>query len=158
MPKFEHLGSKYLKTNFRFEISTFEIVNRQIIVKIRNLILFDRKCPNSGIWAQNFQKTILNFKAGLSKQGADKITFTDQKVDTSLPKNPHLSIWGRILKNKSWQKIPDFLNFEIGSFWVISLFFGGFQLVLARFSLFLILVSTLNVPSTQFSTRHCSCQ
>ena len=45
---------KFSKTNIRFKISTFEIGYMRNFVKIRMLILFDPKCPNFGIWAQNF--------------------------------------------------------------------------------------------------------
>ena len=66
-----------------------------------------------------------NLKSGPSKQGAGKTSFTDQKVDTSLPKNPHLGIWARSLITKSSQKIPDFPNFEIlARFGPFPCFFG----------------------------------
>ena len=51
MLKFGDLGSKFLKTNVRYEISTLEIGYRPIFVKISKLILFDLKCPYLGIWA-----------------------------------------------------------------------------------------------------------
>ena len=43
--------SKFLKTNVRFEVSTFEVVYLRNFIKIRKLILFDSKYPNLGIWA-----------------------------------------------------------------------------------------------------------
>ena len=43
MPKIGHLGSKFWKTNVRFEISTFEIRCKGNFVKIRKLIFFDPK-------------------------------------------------------------------------------------------------------------------
>ena len=52
MPKFGHLGSKFLKTNIGFEISTMNIWYQQNFVKIRKLIRFSPKCLNLGIWAQ----------------------------------------------------------------------------------------------------------
>ena len=55
MPKFRDLGSTFLKTNNKFEISTSEIGYMGNFVKIRSLILFGQKCPNLGIWAQNLK-------------------------------------------------------------------------------------------------------
>ena len=52
MPTFSDLGPMFLKTNDKFEISTFKIGN---FVKIRMLILFGPKCPNLSIWAQNLK-------------------------------------------------------------------------------------------------------
>ena len=53
MPKFEHLGSKFSKTNVRLEISIFEIEYIQNFVKIRKLILLGAKYQKLGIWAQH---------------------------------------------------------------------------------------------------------
>ena len=45
---------KILKTNVRFEISTFEMGFIQSLTnKIKEVIFFDPKCPNMGIWARN---------------------------------------------------------------------------------------------------------
>ena len=55
MPKFWPFGSKFSKTNDKFEISTFKISYMQSFVKIRKLILFGQKCQNLGIWAQNLK-------------------------------------------------------------------------------------------------------
>ena len=95
MPIFRHLGFKFLKTNVRFEISTFETVHMrnlksahskqgtsqillrlestfetvrmQNFIKIGKLILFGPKCPNLGIWARNFQKPMTDLKLAPSK-------------------------------------------------------------------------------------------
>ena len=68
MPIFGELGTTFLETNVRFEISNFEIGYMQNFAdKIRKLILFDLKCLNFGIWAQNFQKTMSDLKSGPSK-------------------------------------------------------------------------------------------
>ena len=67
MPKFGDLGSKFLETNVKFEISNFEIGYVRNFVKIRNLTLFGPKCPNLGIWARNFQKQMTNLKSVHSK-------------------------------------------------------------------------------------------
>ena len=45
-----------VKTNIRFEISTFKIECRQNFVKMGKLILFHPKCLNLGIWPPNFRK------------------------------------------------------------------------------------------------------
>ena len=47
--------SKFLKTNVRFEVSTFEAVYIRNFVKIRKLIFFGPKYPNFGIWGRKFQ-------------------------------------------------------------------------------------------------------
>ena len=39
----------------KFEISAFEIGYRQNFVKIKKLILFDKKCSYPGICSKNFQ-------------------------------------------------------------------------------------------------------
>ena len=65
MPIFGELGSTFLETNVRFEISKFEIGYMQNFAdKIRKWILFDLKCLNFGIWARNFQKTMSDLKSG----------------------------------------------------------------------------------------------
>ena len=51
MLKFGDLGSKFLKTNVRYEISTLEIGHMPNSGKKSKLILFDPKCPYLGIWA-----------------------------------------------------------------------------------------------------------
>ena len=49
MPIFGDLGSKFSKTNVRFEIGTIEIAFiRNFANKIRKVIPFDPKCPNLG--------------------------------------------------------------------------------------------------------------
>ena len=58
---------KFSKTSIRLKISTFEIGYMRNFVKIRMLILFDPKCPNFGIWAQNFRKTMSDLKLTSSK-------------------------------------------------------------------------------------------
>ena len=55
MPKLGLLGSKFLKTNEKFEISTLEKGYMRNFVKIRKLILFVSKCRNLGIWARNLK-------------------------------------------------------------------------------------------------------
>ena len=67
MPKIGHLGSKFWKTNVRFEINTFEIRYKVNFVKIRKLMFLDPKCPNLGIWAQNFGKQVPDLKSAASK-------------------------------------------------------------------------------------------
>ena len=69
MSKFVDLGSKFSKTNVRFSISTFEIRYKRNFVKIRNLILFDTKCPILGIWARNFREKMSDLKIAPFKIG-----------------------------------------------------------------------------------------
>ena len=63
MSKFGYLASKFLKTNDKFEISTFEIGYMKNFVKIRTLVLFGPKCPCLEIWARNFQKQMTDSKS-----------------------------------------------------------------------------------------------
>ena len=63
MLQFGNLCSKFLKTNVRFEISTFKVVHMRNFVKIRTLILFGPKYPDLAIWLQNFWKPMSNLKA-----------------------------------------------------------------------------------------------
>ena len=42
--------------------------------KIRKFILFGTKCQNLGIWAQNFQKPMLDLKLAPSEYGTGKIS------------------------------------------------------------------------------------
>ena len=68
MLKIGHLGSKFWKTNVRFEISTFKIECKGNFVKIRKLIFFlTQKCPNLGFWAHNFGKQMADLKSAPSK-------------------------------------------------------------------------------------------
>ena len=53
MTKFGDMSSKFPTTNIEFQISTSGIGHLQNLVKIRTLLLFDPKCPNVEIWAQN---------------------------------------------------------------------------------------------------------
>ena len=62
MSKFGDLGSKFLKTNVRFEISTIKIEHRRNFVKIRKLILFGSKCPNLSICTQTLKIESRKFK------------------------------------------------------------------------------------------------
>ena len=48
MPKYGHLGSKFSKTNGKFEISTFKKGYIRNFVKNRKFILFSSKRPNLG--------------------------------------------------------------------------------------------------------------
>ena len=66
MPKIGLLGSKVWKKNVRFEISTFEIGYKGNFFKIGKLIFFDPKCPNLGIWVQNFGKQMTDLKSAPS--------------------------------------------------------------------------------------------
>ena len=63
MSKFGYLGSKFLKTNDKFEISTFEIGYMKNFVKIRTLVHFGPKCQCLEIWARNFQKQMTDSKS-----------------------------------------------------------------------------------------------
>ena len=47
----------------RFEIRIFEIVYGQNFVIIGKLIVFGPKCPNLGIYGQNFRKPVSNLKS-----------------------------------------------------------------------------------------------
>ena len=67
MPKSGDLGSKFSKINVKFKISTFEIEYMRNFVKIRKLIFFGLKCPNLGIWAENFQRQMTNLISTHSK-------------------------------------------------------------------------------------------
>ena len=62
-------GSKYSKTNVRFEIRTFQIGYRKNFVKIKKIILFDPNSLNFEMWTQNFRKPVSDLKASLSNQG-----------------------------------------------------------------------------------------
>ena len=55
MLKFGDFVLKLLKTNVRFEISTFEIVYKQNLAKLTKLKLFGPKCTNLGIWFKVFE-------------------------------------------------------------------------------------------------------
>ena len=55
MPKFGPLGSKFPKTNDKFESSIFRIGYMRNFMKSRKLILFGPKRPNLGIWARNLK-------------------------------------------------------------------------------------------------------
>ena len=67
MPKFGDLGSKFSKTNNRFEICTFEIRHMCNFVKIRELILLGPKYTYSGVWARNFPTQMPELKSAPSK-------------------------------------------------------------------------------------------
>ena len=67
MPNFGDFSSKCLKTNVRFEISTFKIGYMRNFVKIRKLILFGPKGLSFGIWAQNVGKQMPDLKSAPSK-------------------------------------------------------------------------------------------
>ena len=67
MLKFVNLGSKFSKASVKFKTSTSRIGYLQNFVKIRKLILFGLKCPNFGIWDQNFRKQMTNLKSIHSK-------------------------------------------------------------------------------------------
>ena len=67
MSIFRDLSSQFSKTNVRFDISSFEIGYMRNFAKDRNLILFGPKCPNLGIWAQNFQKPMSDKKSASLK-------------------------------------------------------------------------------------------
>ena len=54
MPKFGDLSLKVLKTNARFETSTFKNRIQASFIRITKIILFGPKCSNMGIWPQNF--------------------------------------------------------------------------------------------------------
>ena len=57
MSIFGDLGSKFSKTNVRSDISTFEMgYIRNFANKIRELILFDLKCPNWAFGLEIFEK------------------------------------------------------------------------------------------------------
>ena len=109
MPKFGHLGSKYLKTNVKFEISSFEIGYLRNFVKIRRSIHVSPKCPNLGILAQNFQKQMANLKSAYLKKVHAKFRFKSILFGR---KSPIVGIWAQNLK-----------------IWVVSDGFGSFWLV-----------------------------
>ena len=67
MLKFGTLGSTFVKTNVRTEVSTFKIGFIKSFAKIRKLTIFDPKSPKMGIWAQNFTKPMSDFKSAPSK-------------------------------------------------------------------------------------------
>ena len=60
---------KFLKTNVRLEISSFQIGCRPNFIKIKKLIPFGPKYPNLSIWAQKFGKPMSNLKSSPLKQG-----------------------------------------------------------------------------------------
>ena len=123
-----------MKFQNSFEDSTFKTGYWQNLINISNFIRFDPKCPNLGIWIQNFQKSMPRLKS------APKFS-KNQRVKNA--KN------AQILQ----QKARKFQISSIQKFWVVSGrfgsfcnfwgCFGSFPLVLARFGLLGVLVSTL---------------
>ena len=85
-PKFGDLGSKFLKTNVRFEITTFEIKFIPNFVKIRKLILFGPKYSNL--------KTNVRFEISTFEIGYSQNSLKDQKVDNFWPKIPKFRHFG----------------------------------------------------------------
>ena len=67
MPNIGDFSSKPLKTNVRFEISTFEIGYMQNLLQIKKLILFGPKGLSLGIWTQNLGKRMSNLNTAPSK-------------------------------------------------------------------------------------------
>ena len=74
MPKFWDLGSKFSKTNARCESTTLQIRYMRNFVKIRELILFDLKCPSLWVRAQNFGKLMSDQKTASSSYDTKKIS------------------------------------------------------------------------------------
>ena len=72
MSKFGHLGSKSLKTNVKFKISTFKIGYVKNFVKIRKFILFGPKYLNLGNWLEIKKKN--KFEISTFKTGACEIS------------------------------------------------------------------------------------
>ena len=143
MPKFRNLGSKFLKTNVRFQITTFDIENMRSFIKIRKLILFGLKCPNLEIFARHLREKNDRSEISTLKIWCRLILFG--------PKCLNLRIWLKIWKTKAGKKNSRFTQFwNFGSIRVVSQFFkgcsggfGSFRLVSGRFGSFRILVSTL---------------
>ena len=90
--------------------------------------------------AQNFPKPMSDLKSTSSKQGTGKISWKDQKVDTSWPKLTKFAHLGLKFEEQNLQKIPHFPNLKIldrsgsfcnlfGSFWLVLAGFGSFWLV-----------------------------
>ena len=69
MPKFGDLSLKVLKTNARFETSTFKNRIQASFIRITKIILFGPKCSNMGIWPQNFWKQMSDSKSVPWKYG-----------------------------------------------------------------------------------------
>ena len=100
MSKFGHLGSKSLKTNVKFKISTFKIGYVKNFVKIRNFILFGPKYLNLGNWLEIKKKN--KFEISTFKTGACEISLRlERKSILFAPICPNLDIWARNLKNEN---------------------------------------------------------
>ena len=135
MPKFEHLGSKFSKTNVRLEISIFEIEYIQNFVKIRKLILLGAKYQKLGIWAQHIWKQLSDLKSAPSKS-----------------RFPQFWNFGSL-----WVVLGLSAIF-FGSLQVVSGCFSSFRLVLGCLGSFCVLVSTLFwCDENQVSSIFCPC-
>ena len=116
------MGSKFYKTNVRFQISTFEIACMQNFVKIKKLIHFGPKWPNSDL------------KSAPLKLGTEKILLKSLKT-----KFGHLGSnfeKQKLVENSRFLQFCNFLLFQV----VSQFFWGGrfswFQVVLAVFGSF----------------------
>ena len=145
--KFQHLGSKFSKTNVRSKpkINTFVIGYRQNFVKFRKLIHFDPKCQYLEIWARNFKKQCQIWNGNLRNRV--QATWNIEKLILLGPKT---QIWGfglEVLKTKAKRKFRIFPILKIwlvlgcftifwGSLWLVSGCFGWFWLVSGCFGSF----------------------
>ena len=130
MLKFEHLGSKYLKTNFRFEISTFEIIYQQIIVKIKTWYFLRQNGVIRAFGLKIFKKQCQIWNQDLQNRVRTKFHLQIRKLILLCPKT-HFGHLGLKFQNQKLVENSRFCQFwNFFSFRTISLFFGG------RFSCF----------------------
>ena len=140
MPKFGHLGSKYLKTNVKFEISSFEIGYLRNFVKIRRSILVSPKCPNLGILARNFRKQMANLKSAYLKKVHAKFRLSQY----FLAEKAQLWVFGL----KIW---------KFGSFRMVSARFGSFRVLVSTFSRLVFHNFRMKVFHYQKTLYNCFC-
>ena len=64
--------------NIRFERTTFKTGYRENVLKIRKLIIFDKKYLKSRIWTPIFQKPMSDFKQAPSNWGTCEISLRQE--------------------------------------------------------------------------------
>ena len=92
MPKSGNLGSKCLKTNARFEISTFK--HRQNIIKISKNT-FWLKMPKFGGFSSKFSKSNVRFEISIFEIGYVQNLVKIRKLILFVPKCPSLGVWAQ---------------------------------------------------------------
>ena len=148
MFKSEHLVLNFLKTDDRFEISTFEVRYWHNFVKIGKLILLCPKYPNLGIWAQNLWENNIRLEISIFKIGYRQNIVKILESWYFFVQNTQIWAFGTELwKTKGNRK---FKISPIWKFWVVS---GHFAIYLCRFGRFwIVLAGRMN-----FGTRYDLC-